>query len=177
MDVIKVGMWLPYIATGTGLIAFTLLEANPPLILPIALLALGYFSGLSQHVAECSGAARMSKTMFLATVAATTGAAAATWLINHELGYGALVASGLIGVIAGVTLPTNLAGAAYVGSFVGMSAATVLPTLGVVLLCGAVAGLITATTTPIFGGIGGKGGTTAAAAVLITATLIFTVGM
>ncbi|MFO7941859.1 MAG: hypothetical protein R6U92_04350 [Bacillota bacterium] len=177
MDIIKAGGWLLYIATGTGFIVFTALDANPLWILPIALIALGYFFGLSRHVAECGEAVIMSKNGIFVTMAATIGAAAITWLINHELGYGALVASGLIGVIAGVTLPPALAGAAYVGSFVGMSAGTILPTIGMAVIGGALAGLITIATVPIFGGIGGKGGTTAAAAVLLTATLIFTVGM
>ena len=95
-------------------------------------------------------------------------AATVTWYLNHTLGYGAVVANGLVGVIAAVLLPGPLAGAAYTASFVGMSGALVLPALPAALLGGVVVGFVLAFTTEIYAGIGGKGGTTAAFSTLVT---------
>ncbi|NMB14644.1 MAG: hypothetical protein GX985_05250, partial [Gallicola sp.] len=33
-----------------------------------------------------------------------------TWYINHKMGYGAIIANGLVGVVAAVFLPNDLAG-------------------------------------------------------------------
>ncbi|SDY47510.1 hypothetical protein [Tindallia californiensis] len=95
-------------------------------------------------------------------------ATSVTWFINHEMGYGAFIANGSVGVIAAVLLPGPLAGAAYAASFVGMSGLNVLPTFGVSLLGGLVCGIVLALTGEIYAGIGGKGGTTAALSAHIT---------
>ncbi len=172
----RMGGWALYIATGIGFIALALLSGDPLWMLPIALIAAGYFAGLIKQMRNAAPPGNTSRNEILLTMAIAIAAASATWFINHELGYGALVASGLIGVIAGVTLPHHLAGAAYAASFVGMSANAVLPTMTTAWVAGAIAGIIIVSTGPVFGGIGGKGGTAAAAAVLITSALIFTVG-
>lgn len=95
-----------------------------------------------------------------------------TWFINHQMGYGAIIANGLVGVIAAILLPATLAGATYTASFVGMSSISVIPSIWGAALGGLVVGLVIITTTEIYAGIGGKGGTTAALASLITKSII-----
>lgn len=94
-----------------------------------------------------------------------------TWIINHKFGYGAIVANGLVGVIAAVILPKDLAGIMYTSSFVGMSSKAVVPSMLVATLGGVIVGLVLLATTEIYAGIGGKGGTTAALATIITRTI------
>ena len=100
-----------------------------------------------------------------------------TWYLNHELGYGAIIANGFVGVLAGLALPGDLAGAAYTASFVGMSATSIIPSLGFSILAGVVSGIVIVATVPIYAGLGGKGGTTAATSVLITRGIIRTLGL
>lgn len=95
-----------------------------------------------------------------------------TWYMNHKIGYGAIVSNGLIGVIAAILLPADLAGVTYTASFVGMSSLAILPSILAVLLGGLVIGIIIIFTKEIYSGVGGKGGTTAAAATLITKTIV-----
>ena len=91
-----------------------------------------------------------------------------TWFINHEMGYGPIIANGVVGVISAALLPGPLAGAVYAASFVGMSGLNVLPSFGIALLGGLVAGIVLSLTGEIYAGIGGKGGTTAALSAQIT---------
>lgn len=95
-----------------------------------------------------------------------------TWFINHQMGYGAIVANGLVGIIATILLPGSLAGVTYTASFVGMSSAIVIPSLLGAALGGLIVGMILLATTEIYAGIGGKGGTTAALASIITKTIV-----
>lgn len=100
----------------------------------------------------------------------------ATWYMNHEMGYGAIVANGLVGVVAAVFLPNDLAGVTYTSSFVGMSSIEIIPSLWAATLASLIIGLILITTAEIYAGIGGKGGTAAALSTIITKTIwsIFT---
>ena len=95
-----------------------------------------------------------------------------TWYIQHEMGYSAVVANGIVGVLAGILLSPALAGATYTASFVGMSGTNVLPTLGAAALGGAVVGIVIIFTAEVYAGIGGKGGTTAAFSGLVTRFII-----
>ena len=95
-----------------------------------------------------------------------------TWFINHQMGYGAIVASGLVGVIAAILLPGTLAGVTYTASFVGMSSTAVIPSLTAAALGGLIVSIIIMTTTEIYAGIGGKGGTTAALSSIITKAIV-----
>ena len=90
-----------------------------------------------------------------------------TWILNHQLGLGPIVANGLVGVAAAIFMPGALAGIAYTSSFVGMSSLGVLPSVVFALIGGLIAGIVIIATTEIYAGIGGKGGTTAAAAALV----------
>lgn len=91
-----------------------------------------------------------------------------TWYIQHEMGYSAIIANGIVGVLAGVLLSSSLAGATYTASFVGMSASSVLPSIGAAAVGGAVVGIVILFTAEIYAGIGGKGGTTAAFSVQVS---------
>ncbi len=95
-----------------------------------------------------------------------------TWYLNHKVGCGAIVANGLVGVIAATLLPSDLAGIMFTSSFVGMSSTAVLPSISAAALGGILVGLILVSTTEIYAGIGGKGGTSAALATIITKTII-----
>ena len=95
-----------------------------------------------------------------------------TWYINHEMGYGAIIANGLVGIAAATFLPNDLAGITYTSSFVGMSSLEVIPSLPAALLGSLIVGVILLSTVEIYAGIGGKGGTTAALSTIITKTII-----
>jgi hypothetical protein len=104
----------------------------------------------------------------LGILALAIGSTSLTWILNHHLGLGPIVANGLIGVLAAILMPGALAGVAYTSSFVGMSSLAVLPSIMFALIGGLIAGFVIIATTEIYAGIGGKGGTTAAAAALVT---------
>lgn len=110
------------------------------------------------------------KHRFLVMLAAFIGATA-TWYINHEMGLGAIVANGLVGVVASTFLTRELAGITYTASFVGMSSLHVIPSLQRGMIAGLIVGIILLLTADIYKGIGGKGGTTAALATIISKNL------
>ncbi len=95
-----------------------------------------------------------------------------TWFLNHEMGYGAIVANGLMGVLAAILLPAPLAAVTYSSSFVGMSSTAIIPSLLAASVGGVIMGIIWVTTSEVYAGIGGKGGTTAALTALITKTIM-----
>ncbi len=95
-----------------------------------------------------------------------------TWFVNHEMGYGAVISNGLVGVMAATFLPNDLAGITYTSSFVGMSSIEVIPSIAAASLGGLIVGLILLSTAEIYEGIGGKGGTTAALSTIITKAII-----
>lgn len=104
------------------------------------------------------------------------GSTSLTWILNHYFGLGPIVSSGLVGVVAAFFIPGALAGIAYTSSFVGMSSLAVLPSLFIALLGGLIAGIVIIATTEVYAGIGGKGGTTAAAATLVTKAITGLIG-
>ena len=95
-----------------------------------------------------------------------------TWFINHHMGYGPIIANGMVGVIAGALLSGPLAGVAYTASFVGMSGLSVIPSLFAAFIGGIVVGTVIIYTPEIYAGIGGKGGTTAAVSGQITRAIM-----
>lgn len=90
-----------------------------------------------------------------------------TWYINHQMGIGAVVANGLVGVMAATFLPNDLAGITYTSSFIGMSSLAVIPNLQAAALTSLTVGIIFLLTADIYAGIGGKGGTTAALSTIV----------
>jgi len=95
-----------------------------------------------------------------------------TWFINHQMGYGPIIANGMVGVLAAALLPAPLAGVMYTASFVGMSGLGVISSLLASLIGGIVVGTVIIFTPEIYAGIGGKGGTTAALSGHITRAIM-----
>lgn len=108
----------------------------------------------------------------LLVVICATSAATITYFLNHDFGLGAIVANGLVGLVSAMFLPAYLAGVAYTASFVGMSSTAILPSALWAFIGGAVLSLVALSTTEVYAGIGGKGGTTAALSTLITRAFI-----
>ena len=110
-----------------------------------------------------------------ALVAATAGALAA-FVLSVHYDHGAVVGSAVVGLGAGLLAPPALgatlggtaAAAAFAGSFVGMVSETRLPSLTLVGLAGLLSGAVFVGVAPVFGGSGGKLGTIAFTACLVT---------
>ncbi|MBU5428229.1 hypothetical protein KQI41_17690 [Tissierella pigra] len=92
----------------------------------------------------------------------STLSATITWYINHEMGYGAVVANGFIGVLAATLFTPKLAGIIYTASFIGMSSQTIIATMPIAGFTGFIAGMIIILSKDIYVGFGGKGGTSMA---------------
>ena len=95
-------------------------------------------------------------------------AAVATVVLALRFGLGAVVGSGLVGVVAGLAFPAvggevgaTLAAVTFCASFVGMSSADRLAGSTRVGLAGALCGVVYLAATPAFTGAGGKLGTIA----------------
>ena len=110
-----------------------------------------------------------------ALVAATAGALAA-FVLSVYYDHGAVVGSAVVGLVAGLLAPLMLgatlggtaAVAAFAGSFVGMVSETRLPSLALVGVAGLLSGVVFVGVAPVFGGSGGKLGTIAFTACLVT---------
>ena len=108
----------------------------------------------------------LSKENALNFVAVVVGALA-TYVISVDLSLGAVTASGLVGLLAGLIVPAYGV-PAYCGSFVGMSSAQLLVNHTELGIAAMVAGVIYMLTTHTCAGIGGKLGTIAFAAAVLT---------
>ena len=166
---------IAFIATGGGLIVTTIVNDNSFYKTEI-LIIFGtlFIISLVDHfrkVTQLEGKIKLDKRKIYTLLCAFVGVTV-TWFINHEMGYGAIVANGLIGVIAAVSLPNDLAGITYTSSFIGMSSLAVIPSMGAAVLASLIVGLILIATVEIYAGIGGKGGTTAALSTIITKTIL-----
>ncbi|CQH55350.1 uncharacterized protein HHUB_2222 [Halobacterium hubeiense] len=114
-----------------------------------------------------SGTALPTSTLLVAVPVAAVAAVVAFHL-HAERGHSTVVASALVGVLAVALRPAlshvtdaPLAAVAFCASFVGMSAPRRLHSNRVVALAGALAAVVFLLTSPVFGGAGGKLGTTA----------------
>lgn len=113
-------------------------------------------------------------------IACSSVASAATWTLVTDYNIGSVAASSLIGLIAGVTLPTPLATAAFCGTFAGMSSQVVAPGVGHAAALGAAAAALLATldatSTRVLKGYGGRLGAVAAlsavASIAVTPSLV-----
>ncbi|ELY45199.1 hypothetical protein [Natronorubrum sulfidifaciens] len=105
---------------------------------------------------ETTGFDRADVTNALAVVAG----AVVTYVLSVHAGFGPVLASALVGLLAGLALP-RIDVPAYCGSFVGMASPVAFPSLESVVLAGLIAGLGFVATTETFGGVGGKLGTLA----------------
>ncbi|AKL96780.1 hypothetical protein CACET_c33360 [Clostridium aceticum] len=106
------------------------------------------------------------------TMICTCIGATITWYINHKMGYGPIVANGLVGVLAAILLPAPLAAATYIASFVGMSGFAVLSSPMAAAIGGIINGIVLIFSGEVYAGIGGKGGTTAAMSVQVTRAIM-----
>ncbi|WP_436345790.1 hypothetical protein [Natronorubrum sp. FCH18a] len=95
-------------------------------------------------------------------------AAVATAVLSVRLELGAVIGSGLVGLVAGVAFPlavpelgATLAAAAFCASFVGMSSTERLAGVPHVAVAGGLSGLVFLAVAPAFDGAGGKLGTVA----------------
>lgn len=96
------------------------------------------------------------------TILGVFSAAALTWYINHKIGFGPIVANGMVGVIVALSFSSKLSGILYAASFVGMSSQTIIPSALMAGMGGLLVGIILLHSNEVYAGIGGKGGTTAA---------------
>ncbi len=115
----------------------------------------------------------------VAAVAAATAGALGAVVLSVQYDHGAVVGSAVVGLVAGLLAPPALgpalggtvAAAAFAGSFVGMVSETRLPSLALVGAAGLVSGVVFVGVAPAFGGSGGKLGTIAFTACLLTWTV------
>ncbi|OIB58406.1 hypothetical protein [Natrialba sp. SSL1] len=91
---------------------------------------------------------------------AVTGGAVVTYGASVVAELGPVLASALVGLLAGLALP-RVGAPIYCGSFVGMASPAVFPGFEYVAVAGAISGLAYVATTASFGGVGGKLGTIA----------------
>lgn len=105
--------------------------------------------------------------------------ACVTHIISEKLKTGVVVASGIVGLVAGIILPliheangASYAALVFCASFAGMASKKVLNKSWLFLIAGAVCGLIFFFSSPYYNGLGGKLGTIAFISVLVIKTLI-----
>jgi len=102
-------------------------------------------------------------------------AAPVTYLVSVQLDHGPVVASAVVGLAAGLVCPPlfaagdAVAAVAFCASFAGMATPERIPGPGAMLLAGGTAGVAFVGAAPYFVGFGGKLGTIAFAACLVTA--------
>lgn len=97
-----------------------------------------------------------------------------TYVVNVVLKHGAVIASALVGLLAGLTLPVllgpeegrTIALMVFAASFAGMSSRERIAKVFHIIIAGALAGLLFIYTMPYAGGAGGKMGTIAFASVI-----------
>jgi hypothetical protein len=131
-----------------------------------ALIVLGIKSSYVRE--RCLG----SSADFLWSSLSAAGGALATYALAQYTPLGSVAASGVVGICAGQFLAKGkLDFPAYAGAFVGMSSPLVLASLPEVALAGLLTGIIYEAVHGVFDGVGGRLGTMAAAAVLLTVLL------
>ena len=170
----RIGL-LAFIATGGGLLVSTALNDSNVYKTEI-MLVLGCFFLVSlvdhyRHIMTVEHQGFQYKKLLMTILYAGLGVII-TWFINHEVGYGPIIANGLVGIMAATFLPNNLAGIVYTSSFIGMSSKTVIPDLYAATLASVIVGCLLVITSDIYAGIGGKGGTTAALSTIITKNIL-----
>ena len=115
-----------------------------------------------------------SPTVAAAVVGVAAVAAVAAFVASVRLDRGPVVGSAVVGLVAGLCLPPlfpaggTLAAAAFCASFTGMAAPERIPGTGAMLVAGVVTGVVFVGAAPFAVGFGGKLGTIAFAACLVT---------
>lgn len=103
--------------------------------------------------------------------AGVVGGALVTYAVSVNLGLGAVVASGLIGLLGALVFPQQAA-PIYCGSFVGMSSAALLTSYPEILLAGVTAGIVYNLSAANCSGFGGKLGTIAFTGAVVTGLIL-----
>lgn len=155
--------YLALVATPTALLASSLFGdvTDTPLVSVYGLIGL---TGATTVVAERDrvfgvGTTSLTADDTLDAVAVVAGAVL-THVASVDVGLGPVVASALVGLLAGLLTP-RVDAAAYCGSFVGMASAQVFPAVEYLLLAGGVSALAFVAAKGAFEGVGGKLGTLA----------------
>ncbi len=94
-----------------------------------------------------------------------------SYTLSVNVGLGAVVAAGLVAIIAALVLP-DYGAPIYSGAFVGMASQKLLATHGELAIAGVVAGIVYVLTVGVFGGFGGKLGTIAFTGCVVTGLLL-----
>ncbi|GAA0286071.1 hypothetical protein [Halobacterium noricense] len=128
----------------------------------------GCLAAAAATTATFHSATTLPTSVLLVTAPVAAVAAVVAFYLHAERGHSTVVASALVGVLAVALRPAfslatdaPLAAVAFCASFVGMSAPRRLHDGRVVALAGALAAVIYLLTSRVFGGAGGKLGTTA----------------
>ncbi|MBW3015932.1 hypothetical protein KY330_05920 [Candidatus Woesearchaeota archaeon] len=108
--------------------------------------------------------------------------AVVTYYISVNLGYGPVIGAGVVGVLGalickGIGCLSGLGAPVYMGAFVGMSSALVLPGFALVALAGLIAGILFVSTHDVYIGLGGKLGTMAFMGVCLALLIMKLVGI
>ncbi|UPW00614.1 hypothetical protein M0R88_00580 [Halorussus gelatinilyticus] len=162
------------------------------LVTPVALLASALFSGgVSAAVVGLEGGVVLAGGVAAATereraleaadtyelelgdlrdAFAVLAAAVLTYVLSVRFGLGPVVASALVGLVAGVATP-RIGVPAYCGSFVGMASPDLFPSVGYLALAGLLSGVAFVAAERAFDGFGGKLGTLALFGCATTAVL------
>lgn len=136
----------------------------------VGCLSVAAFGGLAPGAGSVPEASVAAGLVGVAAVAAL-----ATFLLSVRLDHGPVVGSAVVGLVAGVVCPPlfaagdAVAAVAFCASFAGMATPERIPGPGAMLLTGGVAGAAFVGATPYFVGFGGKLGTIAFTACLVTA--------
>lgn len=167
---------IAFIATGGGLIISTAINEENFYKTEVLIILGGFFAiSLADHLKKLierdKDGNEINRKNIYVLICSFIGVTL-TWFINHRMGYGAVIANGLVGVMAATFLPNDLAGITYTSSFVGMSSLTVIPSMTAAALGSLIVALVFLTTAEIYAGIGGKGGTTAALSTIITKAIM-----
>ena len=139
----------------------------------VGCLSVAAFGGLAPGTGAVPGPAVAAGLVGTAALAAL-----ATFLLSVRLDHGPVVGSAVVGLVAGLVCPPlfaagdAVAAVAFCASFAGMATPERIPGPGAMLLAGGVAGTAFVGATPYFVGFGGKLGTIAFAACLLTAGLL-----
>lgn len=106
-------------------------------------------------------------TQFIRSAVISLAGALLTFVLSTRLGLGAVVASGLVGLIGAQVVKGREQLVMYLGVFVGMSSVLRFPSFGPLIVAGLLGGLLFELADESWVGVGGRLGTLAAAAVLV----------
>jgi hypothetical protein len=142
---------------------FEALQAFVPASIFIALVLVGLWFGIFTEGRILLVEKKLASTIDMRTAyeaLAVLGGALATYFLSKTLGYGAVLASGLVGLLGAILL-NSYAVPIFCGSFVGMASPAAYDSYSCILIAGTIAGIVFGFGKGVFDGFGGKLGTTA----------------